>query len=146
MPRKYMTNAEDLAPDRCVCCDAPVQVFGRDVRPFIEHGNDRVSGGPCPRDGWPVLDAVRTDDDWLADEDASKMPKPFPYGSPVDKIAFTISWYGHDQTKVIGTTTIYRRDLSDAIVAACNMLKSCKGEAAAAHGFYVASAREDGTS
>ncbi len=68
----------------------------------------------------------------------------FDYGSPVDKIAFTITWYGHDQTRAIGTTTIKRRDLSDAIAAACNMLKACRGEARDAHGFYVASLREEG--
>ncbi len=61
-------------------------------------------------------------------------------------LAFTISWYGHDQTKVIGTTTIQRRDLSEAIAAACNMLKACRGDARSAHGFYVASAREESTS
>lgn len=48
---------------RCVCCDAPVTTLGI-TGSVIVHREDRECGGPCPREDWPVLDAIMTDDDW----------------------------------------------------------------------------------
>lgn len=67
----------------------------------------------------------------------------FDYGSPVSNLEFQILWYGHDLDMVIGATIVKRRDLSAAIVSACNMLKRCRGDARDAHGFYVQAAREE---
>jgi hypothetical protein len=50
----------------CVCCGARVIAHLARLAPFINHGRDRLSGEPCPRTGWPVLDAIRTDDDIAA--------------------------------------------------------------------------------
>ena len=56
-------------------------------------------------------------------------------------IAFDIQWYGWDG-KVYATEQIKRHDLSEAIVAACNLLARGKGQAASAHGFFVTSHKE----
>lgn len=56
-------------------------------------------------------------------------------------ITFEILWYAggsEDNPRIIGRDTVRRRDLTDAITAACNMLKSGKGaHSGYAHGFYV---------
>lgn len=39
--------------------------------------------------------------------------------------------------RVVGHDYVKRHDLTDAITAACNMLKSGKGESGHAHGFFV---------
>jgi hypothetical protein len=59
-----------------------------------------------------------------------------------DRIEFEILWYSggpeYAPNRCIGRDFIKRHDLSDAITAACNMLKNNKGEGARlAHGFYV---------
>jgi hypothetical protein len=54
---------------------------------------------------------------------------------------FEILWYRggpeHAPNRVVGRTTVRRHDLTDAITAACNMLKAGKGGSDDAHGFYV---------
>jgi hypothetical protein len=58
------------------------------------------------------------------------------------KSTFEITWFGGgtlaDPMPIIGIDEIKRDDLTDAIVAAMNMLKGNKGYyAPRAHGFYV---------
>lgn len=65
-----------------------------------------------------------------------------------DRITFEILWYNggpdHAPNRVIGRDQVKRHDLTDAIIAACNMLKSGKGSHDGyAHGFYVRSLREN---
>lgn len=56
-------------------------------------------------------------------------------------IRFEILWYSggpeHAPNRVIGRDFIMRRDLSSAIVTACNMLKAGRGNSEYAQGFYV---------
>lgn len=59
-----------------------------------------------------------------------------------DKIEFEVLWYSggpeHAPNRVIGRDIVKRHDLTDAITAACNMLKAGKGQGEGmAHGFYV---------
>lgn len=49
-----------------------------------------------------------------------------------------LDWRGEE----FATDEIKRHDLSDAITAACGMLKSAKGNARNAHGFMVRRKRE----
>jgi hypothetical protein len=59
---------------------------------------------------------------------------------------FEILWYSggpdHAPNRVIGRDLVKRRDLTDAITAACNMLKRGKGNSDYAHGFYVRKQRD----
>ena len=54
---------------------------------------------------------------------------------------FEVLWYNggpdYAPNRCIGRDTIRRRDLTDAITAACNMLKADKGNSGHAYGFYV---------
>lgn len=66
-------------------------------------------------------------------------------------ITFEILWYAgaganpDAPNRIIGRDTVRRRDLTDAITAACNMLKSGRGDHSGyAHGFYVRSKRDRG--
>jgi hypothetical protein len=60
---------------------------------------------------------------------------------------FEILWYSggpkHAPNRVTGRTTVRRHDLTDAITAACNMLKAGKGDSDYAHGFYVRVQRDE---
>ena len=63
----------------------------------------------------------------------------------MDKLTFEILWYNggpdYAPNRCVGRTLVKRHDLTDAITAACNMLKKGKYDAADARGFYVRRAR-----
>jgi hypothetical protein len=70
--------------------------------------------------------------------------------SKTEKISFEILWYAggpeHAPNRCIGRDYVKRHDLTDAITAACNMLKSGKGaHDGYAHGFYVQKDRRETT-
>lgn len=69
--------------------------------------------------------------------------------SPLPELlTFEILWYAggpeYAPNRCVGRDTVRRRDLSAAIVAACNLLKRGKGNhSGLAQGFYVRRAREE---
>ncbi len=62
-------------------------------------------------------------------------------------ITFEILWYSggpeHAPNRVICRTHVKLHDLDAAITRACNMLKSGRGDADTARGFYVREKRDD---
>lgn len=68
------------------------------------------------------------------------MPR-FDYGHPVSRIPFVIVWLDDTGAEIM-REEIRRRDLSEAITAASNLLKKAHGRRASANGFYVKSNRD----